>query len=108
MSVQELLQQLKKLSKEAGAKADALEKFASIAQDLSDQDDFDPDGFQNAIDELYTNVDDFSACADELEALIENYEDALRKTASLVEMLINNFIYPEDFKKLFDDKETYL
>lgn len=113
MQSTEMLQYLYILKEASRKKADALEKLVQIAYDLIDgtEMDVDPSDYA-AFDDAITAVDDkateMSNFADDVESLLDDYAELLSENAHCVQTLIDDFIFPADFRKFCESRETYL
>lgn len=108
MQTQEMLQLLKSLKSEARRKADALEKLVDVSRDLLEDTELDYAAFDDAICELDDKAADMSNFADDIESLFDDYAELLSKTANSVNKLVDEFLFPEDFRKFCGNREIYL
>ena len=108
MLTRDMRQMLRMLKAETRKKADALEKLADQAEEWWIEECDNPDGYSVAIDEVRDIAGDMDNFAEDIATLLEDYEAMLIQTAGKANTLIERYLYPEDFKKYCDSKETYL
>lgn len=85
-----------------------MDELADFAESCVEPDSSYVAAFENAIDAVRDTAGDMDNFAEDIATLLEDYEAMLIQTAGKTNTLIERYLYPEDFKKYCDSKETYL